>query len=98
MDDGENVTGQIEEKVDAARRSGSRFPIGWLVESVKKANLTAWKAIGVAIAAAVLFAAFYFVSKGVVDDDTEIVVTSSLKDDCTADSDGEAARKQEMRE
>jgi len=98
MDDGENVTDQVGEKVCVARRSWFRLSVGWFAESVRKANLTAWKVIGAAIAAAALFAAFYFVSKGVVDDDMDIVVTSSLKDGSTATSDRETLRKQEMRE
>lgn len=97
MNDVENAPTQIDKGVGETGGRWSMLPLGWLAEIVKRANLTLWKVVGIVIAAALLFLVFYCLSKGVVDDDTEIVVTSSLADDAPADSNG-TTQKQETSE
>ena len=57
-----------------------------IVSYVKGANITFWNVLGVFAALIIVFLSFYFLNKGLVDDDMEIVVTSSLKDDGSANA------------
>ena len=81
----------VEMAVDGSQcktgRASARGSIHCVVSLVKSTNITFWKVLWAFAALTIVFLSFYFLNKGLVDDDMEIVVTSSLKDDGSANAD-----------